>query len=49
MEPLPLLPEDMVIQAALLEAVQEQPVGAVIPTLPVPLLEPEVVLVEERE
>ncbi len=47
--PLPLLPEDMVIQVALLEAVQEQPVGAVIPTLPVPPLEPEVALVEERE
>ena len=47
--PLPLLPEDMVIQAALLEAVQEQPVGAVTLTFPVPPLELKVVLVEERE
>ena len=47
--PDPLLPEDTVIQVALLEAVQEQPVGAVIPTLPVPPLEPEVALAEESE
>ena len=47
--PLPLLPEDMVIQVALLEAVQEQPVGAVTLTFPVPALEPKVALVEERE
>ena len=47
--PLPLLPEDMVIQVALLEAVQEQPVGAVTLTLPVPVAELTVALVEERE
>ena len=37
--PLPLLPEDMVIQVALLEALQEQPPGAVTLTVPVPPLE----------
>ena len=47
--PLPLLPEDMVIQLALLEADQEQPAGAVTPILAVPPLELEVALVEERE
>jgi hypothetical protein len=36
--PLPLLPEVIVIQAALLAAVQVQPVGAVTVTLPVPPL-----------
>ena len=46
--PLPLLPEVMVIQPVLLEAVQEQPVGAVTPTLPIPPLEPEVALVGEK-
>jgi len=34
--PFPLLPELRVIQPALLEAVQEQPVGAVMLTVPVP-------------
>ncbi len=47
--PLPLLPEFMVIQAALLEAVQEQPAGAVTLTFPVPAPELKVALVEERE
>ena len=47
--PLPLLPEDMVIQVALLEAVQEQPVGAVTLTFPVPAPELTVALVDERE
>ena len=48
-EPLPLLPEVMVIQPVLLEAVQEQPVGAVTVTFPVPAPELKVALVEERE
>jgi hypothetical protein len=35
--PLPLLPEEIVIQFALLAAVQLQPVDAVTTTLPVPV------------
>ena len=47
--PLPLLPEVMVIQPALLEAVQEQPLGVVILTDPVPPVEVKDWLVGEME
>ena len=47
--PLPLLPEVMEIQAALLEALQEQPLKEVTVVLPAPPPELIVRLVGERE
>lgn len=47
--PLPVLPDVMVIHAALLVAVHEQPVGDVMETLPVPALAVKVLLVEDME
>ena len=47
--PLPLLPEVVVIQPALLEAVQEQPLGEVTLTDPVPPVEVKDWLVGEME
>ena len=47
--PLPLLPEVMFIQDALLDAFQLHPFATVTLTLPVPLEEPNEVLVEDME